>query len=120
MAGSSRVWAATDFSPNRRVLLTRRSTPFDPPPRKALASIHDPKNRTSHSIRESMIGSRDTSVRINIVIDDKLMRDSLRTTGLKTTREAVEHWTSNNAAPQPPVGYSALSWQIEVDGRSWW
>jgi Arc/MetJ family transcription regulator len=31
-----------------------------------------------------------TSVRTNIVIDDKLMRDTLRATGLKTKREAVE------------------------------
>lgn len=29
-------------------------------------------------------------MRTNIVIDDKLMRDSLRATGLKTKREAVE------------------------------
>ena len=29
-------------------------------------------------------------VRTNIVIDDKLMRDVLKTTGLKTKREAVE------------------------------
>jgi len=29
-------------------------------------------------------------VRTNIVIDDKLMRDVLRTTGMKTKREAVE------------------------------
>lgn len=29
-------------------------------------------------------------MRTNIVIDDKLMRDALRTTGLKTKREAVE------------------------------
>ena len=29
-------------------------------------------------------------MRTNIVIDDKLMRDTLRTTGLKTKREAVE------------------------------
>ena len=29
-------------------------------------------------------------VRTNIVIDDKLMRDTLRATGLKTKREAVE------------------------------
>jgi Arc/MetJ family transcription regulator len=33
---------------------------------------------------------RYTSVRTNIVIDDKLMRDTLRATGLKTKREAVE------------------------------
>lgn len=29
-------------------------------------------------------------MRSNIVIDDKLMRDTLRATGLKTKREAVE------------------------------
>jgi Arc/MetJ family transcription regulator len=29
-------------------------------------------------------------VRTNIVIDDKLMRETLRATGLKTKREAVE------------------------------
>jgi Arc/MetJ family transcription regulator len=29
-------------------------------------------------------------VRTNIVIDDRLMRDTLRATGLKTKREAVE------------------------------
>jgi Arc/MetJ family transcription regulator len=29
-------------------------------------------------------------VRTNIVIDDKLMRDTLRATGLSTKREAVE------------------------------
>ncbi len=31
-----------------------------------------------------------TSMRTNIVIDDKLMRDTLRATGLKTKREVVE------------------------------
>ncbi|MBM3762183.1 MAG: type II toxin-antitoxin system VapB family antitoxin [Acidobacteria bacterium] len=29
-------------------------------------------------------------MRTNIVIDDKLMRDALRATGIKTKREAVE------------------------------
>jgi Arc/MetJ family transcription regulator len=29
-------------------------------------------------------------MRINIMIDDKLMKDTLRATGLKTKREAVE------------------------------
>ena len=33
---------------------------------------------------------RYTSMRTNIVIDDKLMRDTLRATGLKTKREVVE------------------------------
>ena len=31
-----------------------------------------------------------TSMRTNIVIDDKLMREALRASGLKTKREAVE------------------------------
>ena len=31
-----------------------------------------------------------TSMRTNIVIDDNLMRETLRATGLKTKREAVE------------------------------
>jgi Arc/MetJ family transcription regulator len=30
-------------------------------------------------------------MRTNIVIDDRLMRDALRATGLKTKRAAVEH-----------------------------
>ena len=34
--------------------------------------------------------SRYTSMRTNIVIEDRLMRDTLRATGLKTKREAVE------------------------------
>jgi Arc/MetJ family transcription regulator len=32
-----------------------------------------------------------TPMRTNIVIDDKLMRDALRASGLKTKRETVEH-----------------------------
>ena len=35
-------------------------------------------------------------MRTNIVIDDKLMRDTLRATGLKTKREAVDHDTSRS------------------------
>jgi Arc/MetJ family transcription regulator len=37
-----------------------------------------------------MLGGRDTQMRTNIVIDDVLMRDALKATGLKTKREAVE------------------------------
>jgi Arc/MetJ family transcription regulator len=37
-----------------------------------------------------IILDEDTHLRTNIVIDDKLMRETLRTTGLKTKREAVE------------------------------
>jgi Arc/MetJ family transcription regulator len=33
---------------------------------------------------------RSVRMRTNIVIDDKLMRDTLRATGLKTKREAVD------------------------------
>ena len=32
----------------------------------------------------------DTHLRTNIVIDDQLMKEALRATGLKTKREAVE------------------------------
>jgi Arc/MetJ family transcription regulator len=34
-------------------------------------------------------------MRTNIVIDDKLMRNTLRATGLKTKREAVGRWVSD-------------------------
>jgi Arc/MetJ family transcription regulator len=37
-----------------------------------------------------MLARRDTQMRTNIVIDDVLMRDALKVTGLKTKREAVE------------------------------
>ena len=37
-----------------------------------------------------MLDGRDTQMRTNIVIDDVLMRDVLKATGLKTKREAVE------------------------------
>ena len=37
-----------------------------------------------------MLDGRDTQMRTNIVIDDVLMRDALKATGLKTKREAVE------------------------------
>ena len=36
------------------------------------------------------ISSRIHTVRTNIVIDDQLMKDTLRMTGLKTKREAVD------------------------------
>jgi Arc/MetJ family transcription regulator len=37
-----------------------------------------------------ILGNEVHIMRTNIVIDDKLMRDTLRATGLKTKREAVE------------------------------
>ena len=39
-------------------------------------------------------------MRTNIVIDDKLMRDALRATGLKTKREAVEHGLRTSTKPE--------------------
>ena len=36
------------------------------------------------------VGSEVHTMRTNIVIDEKLMRDTLRATGLKTKREVVE------------------------------
>lgn len=38
----------------------------------------------------NVINEHTHSVRTNIVIDDELMREALRLTGLKTKREAVE------------------------------
>jgi Arc/MetJ family transcription regulator len=37
-----------------------------------------------------IILAEDTHLRTNIVIDDQLMKETLRATGLKTKREAVE------------------------------
>jgi len=37
-----------------------------------------------------MVTKEYTSIRTNIVIDEKLMRDALRATGLKTKHDAVE------------------------------
>ena len=37
-----------------------------------------------------IIEEKDTHVRTNVVIDDKLMDEALRETGAKTKREAVE------------------------------
>ena len=48
-------------------------------------------------------------MRTNIVIDDKLMRDTLRATGLKTKREAVEAGSADLAAPEQTGARSAGS-----------
>jgi Arc/MetJ family transcription regulator len=55
-------------------------------------------------------------MRTNIVIDDQLMRETLRTTGLKTKREAVEE-TTNTAAPHAPVENSMRSWEAALERR---
>ena len=57
-------------------------------------------------------------MRTNIVIDDKLMRDTLRATGLKTKREAVEEGAADSAAPEETGGDPPVPRQTDVAGRS--
>ena len=58
-------------------------------------------------------------MRTNIVIDDKLMKDTLRATGLKTKREAVELGlrTLLRLRQQEEIrGYRGkLGWQGDLD-----
>jgi len=58
-------------------------------------------------------------MRTNIVIDDKLMEDTLRATGLKTKREAVELGlrTLLRLRQQEEIRRfrSKLSWQGDLD-----
>jgi Arc/MetJ family transcription regulator len=58
-------------------------------------------------------------VRTNIVIDDKLMRDTLRATGLKTKREAVDAGlrTLLRLSKQAEIRQSRgkLNWQGDLD-----
>jgi len=58
-------------------------------------------------------------MRTNIVIDDKLMEDTLRATGLKTKREAVELGlrTLLRLRQQEAIRRfrSKLSWQGDLD-----
>jgi Arc/MetJ family transcription regulator len=58
-------------------------------------------------------------VRTNIVIDDKLMRDTLRATGLKTKREAVELGRRTVLRPrkQPEIRRlrGKLNWQGDLN-----
>src|SRR5271170_3377773 len=65
-------------------------------PRNAAIS-RDQRNRGGRKVAISFtpdhvynVNREYTSMRTNIVIDDKLMRDTLHATGLKTKREAVE------------------------------
>ena len=59
-------------------------------------------------------------MRTNVVIDDKLMRDTLRATGLKTKREAVEQGlrTLLRLSRQSEIRRlrGNLNWQGDVDG----
>lgn len=58
-------------------------------------------------------------MRTNIVIDDKLMRDALRATGLKTKRETVEHALRTlvrlNRQSQIHRLRSKVDWQGDLD-----
>jgi Arc/MetJ family transcription regulator len=58
-------------------------------------------------------------MRTNIVIDDKLMRDTLRATGLKTKREAVEEGLRSLLRLKRQAGIrklrGKLNWQGDLD-----
>jgi Arc/MetJ family transcription regulator len=58
-------------------------------------------------------------VRTNIVIDDKLMRDALRATGMKTKREAVEEGLRTlvrlNRQEEIRKVRGKLAWRADLD-----
>jgi len=58
-------------------------------------------------------------MRTNIVIDDKLMRDTLRATGLRTKREAVEEGLRTLLRLRRQAGIrrlrGKLAWQGDLD-----
>ncbi|MGA2270535.1 MAG: type II toxin-antitoxin system VapB family antitoxin [Bryobacteraceae bacterium] len=58
-------------------------------------------------------------MRTNIVIDDRLMRDTLRATGLKTKREAVELGLRTVLRLRKQVGIrrlrGKLAWQGDLN-----
>jgi Arc/MetJ family transcription regulator len=57
-----------------------------------------------------------TSSRTNIVIDDKLMRDTLRATGLKTKREAVDQALRTLLRLHEQAGIRELRGKLEWHG----
>jgi Arc/MetJ family transcription regulator len=57
-------------------------------------------------------------MRTNIVIDDKLMRDTLRATGLKTKREAVEEGLRSLLRLKRQAEIRRLRGKAELAGRS--
>src|ERR1035438_3395787 len=57
-----------------------------------------------------------TSMRTNIVIDDKLMRDALRATGLKTKREAVEEGLRTLLRLRRQAGLRRLRGKLDWQG----
>ncbi len=58
-------------------------------------------------------------MRTNIVIDDKLMRDALRATGMKTKREAVEEGLRTlvrlNRQEEIRKVRGKLAWRADLD-----
>lgn len=58
-------------------------------------------------------------MRTNIVIDDKLMRDALRATGMKTKREAVEQGLRTlvclNRQEEIRKCRGKLAWRADLD-----
>ncbi|MGA2328208.1 MAG: type II toxin-antitoxin system VapB family antitoxin [Bryobacteraceae bacterium] len=55
-------------------------------------------------------------MRTNIVIDDKLMRDALRATGLKTKREAVEQGLRTLLRLSRQAGIRRLRGRVDWQG----
>jgi Arc/MetJ family transcription regulator len=55
-------------------------------------------------------------VRTNIVIDDKLMRDTLRVTGLRTKREAVELGLRTVLSLKKQAGIRRLRGKLDCRG----
>jgi Arc/MetJ family transcription regulator len=55
-------------------------------------------------------------MRTNIVIDDKLMRDTLRATGLKTKREAVEEGLRSLLRLKRQAGIRRLRGKLKWEG----
>ena len=55
-------------------------------------------------------------MRTNIVIDDKLMRDTLRATGLKTKREAVDQALRTLLSLRKQAAIRGLRGKLEWQG----
>jgi len=55
-------------------------------------------------------------MRTNIVIDDKLMREALRASGLKTKREAVELGLQTMVRLRKQAGIRSLRGKLEWQG----
>jgi len=55
-------------------------------------------------------------MRTNIVIDDQLMADALKTTGLRTKKEAVEEGLKILIKLRKQAGIKALKGKLKWDG----